>query len=325
MNNIKNIQELRQRNTQTFCFYGNHFTKEKIEIFLTKSNSIASLYGLEFDRLLFTDKNTCQSQHSKYSIKKLQKKFDNLELFSIISAFRFWNGGWVDDFTTNCNIDRNYALLTFADVNGNLSINECRYLLLELAILLNSFYCIYFEIPYNVIPSCFSCGIISGEFYKYFLQNSYENTIEKYHRFCMWSTGLKEKVYLRGVIRDVYQLNILCRPQAYFLFDGAPFIDCVRHGKIEGNIEEIAPERFLWTVPKSEIPNVTEKCDKAGFIFTGDMKDVPGDILWEDPDVAEYHKKDAKRETNGKIIKKFVEATNNGESPDPYDFLKIFE
>jgi hypothetical protein len=55
------------------------------------------------------------------------------------------------------------------------------------------------------------------------------------------------------------------------------------------------------------------------------LKDVPGDILWDDPDVAEYHKGDARRAENGKIIKEFLDATmNKNEIPDPNEFLKIF-
>jgi hypothetical protein len=154
--------------------------------------------------------------------------------------------------------------------------------------------------------------------------NSPENTAEKGLRFCRWGgAGLPEKVYLRGVIRDVYPLNLLCKNQAYFSFEGKPFIDCVRSRKVGGTIEEITPERFLWTVPKEEIPNVTEKCDKAGFLFHH-LNNVPGDILWDDPDVAEYHKGDAQRAENGKIIKKFLDATMNNEKPDPNDFLNIF-
>jgi hypothetical protein len=137
--------------------------------------------------------------------------------------------------------------------------------------------------------------------------------------------GIPEKVYLRGVIRDVYPMNLLCRPQAYFSFRGQPFIECVRSGMIGGTIEEITPERFLWTVPPLDIPTVTEKCDKAGFIFN-QLKDVPGDMLWDDPDVAEYHKGDAQREANKKTIQKFIEAAKNtNEIPDPSELLKIFE
>ncbi|MDR0605606.1 MAG: hypothetical protein LBG80_15010 [Bacteroidales bacterium] len=323
MSNITNKwTEIRQRNTQTLCFYGNKFLKENIENFLSESNLIASDYGLTFDRLSLMFKNGRKSRVSKYSLNHFQQKFD-LEQFSIVSAFQFWEGGWKDDYIIYCSVDKDRALLTFADENINLPINESKQLLLKLSSLLHSCYSVYFEIPYDVSPYFFSLGIVAGDYYKYFLLNSPDNSAEKGLRFCRWGTGLNEKVYLRGVIRDVYQLNILCKVQAYFPFDGTPLIDCVRSGKVEGTIEEITPERFLWTVPKDNIPDTTEKCEKAGFLFN-QLKDVPGDILWDDPDVAEYHKGDARREANGKVIKKFLDATMNNEKPDPNDFLNIF-
>jgi hypothetical protein len=308
-----------QRNTQSLCFYGNKFTNENVEKFMSYSIQTIGAWGDIFDTLTLTPKNGFKSTDYKFSLQAFQKNF-NASQFSQISAIKIWLTEWNDDYKIRINFNREFAIITFADEDINLNINEISKQLLEIASLLQSPYCVYFEVPYANIPSMFARGIVAGHYYKYFLLNSPENTAEKSSRFCRWAdTGLAEKVYLRGVIRDVYQLNLLCKAQMYFIFEGQPFIDCVRSGKVGGTIEEITPEQCLWTVPKDEIPNVTEKCDKAGFLFHH-LKDVPGDILWDDPDVVEYHKGDARRAENGRIIKKFLDATMNNEKPNPNDF-----
>jgi hypothetical protein len=197
-----------------------------------------------------------------------------------------------------------------------------REILLAFSDILKSPYSIGFSMPYNKSPFFYTCGIGYGNNPIYKLGSPEQ---EAKDRFSRWGRGgMSEKVYLRGVIREVYPMNLLCRPQVYFPFQGQPFLECVRSGIIGGTIEEITPERFLWTVPETDIPIVTEKCNRAGFLFN-QLKDVPGDILWDDPDVAEYHKGDARREANRKIIQKFVDASkNNNEILDPSELLKIF-
>jgi hypothetical protein len=312
-----------QRTTQSLCFYGGKFTNENVEKFISYSSQIIESLGGVFDILTLTPKNGDKSRDYKFSLQKL-KEFFTPSQFSIVSAYKIWKTEWLSDYKIDCSFSKEFAIITFADEKINLNLDEVRNLLLNLARMIQSPYNIYFEVSYANIPSMFAGGIVADHYYKFFLLNSPENTAEKGLRFCRWAnTGLPEKIYLRGVIRDVYQLNLLCKAQAYFLFEGKPFIDCVQSGKVGGTIEEITPEQFLWTVPKNEIPNVTEQCDKAGFLFN-QLKDVPGDILWDDPDVAEYHKGDTRRAENGKIIKKFLDATMNNEKPDPNDFLSIF-
>jgi hypothetical protein len=284
--------------------------------------NVLNEYGFHFDTLYGLTSN--KSKKLKYSNKAIEKLCNDPNLINI-SAKKSWDTGWESDYCIYLSLQKNASVITFAEEKFELSYEKMKEILLTFSDILKSPYSIGFFMPYNKSPDFYTCGIGCSNANDPILKlgtPEYEAKL----RFSRWgSVGMPEKVYLRGVIREVYPMNLLCRPQAFFSFHGKPFFECVRSGMIGGTIEEITPERFLWTVSESAIPSVTEQCDKAGFLFN-QLKDVPGNTLWDDPDVAEYHKGDVQREANGKIIQKFVEAAkNNSEIPDPSELYKIFE
>jgi hypothetical protein len=285
--------------------------------------NILNEYGFHFDTL-YGLTSTHKSRKLKYSNKNLEKLCNDPELISI-SAKKNWDTGSESDYCIYLSLQKDHSIITFAEERFELSYEKMKEILWAFSDVLKSPYSIGFSMSYNKCPNFYTCGI-GIRYVNDPIPKLGSPEREAKDRFSRWGgVGMPEKVYLRGVIREVYPMNLLCHSQAFFSFHGKPFLECVRSGAIGGTIEEITSERFLWTVPESDIPVVTEKCEKAGFLFN-QLKDVPGDILWDDPDVAEYHKGDVQREANGKIIRKFVEAAkNNNEIPDPYELLEIFE
>jgi hypothetical protein len=277
----------KNRITQSVCCYGCFNTKERTLALFQKAESILSNYGFQFDILYAIKKTSLKSKKNTYSYKKIEKLTEDDGYFNhkgCISAPKKWNTGWEIDYTIFLSVSRNHSIITFAEEGFTLNETDMRKIILEFSEILKSPYSIGFSMPYNKSPFFYTCGIgyENNPIYKL---GSPEQ--EAQDRFSRWGrVGMPEKVYLRGVIREVYPINLLCRPQVFFPFRGKPFLECVRSGVIGGTIEEITSERFLWIVPESDIPIVTEKCEKAGFLFN-QLKDVPGDVLWDDPSL--YH------------------------------------
>ena len=194
-------------------------------------------------------------------------------------------------------IDAEVAIVSFAEVERVLSDELMRKIILTLSELLSAPYSIGFCLPYNQGPLFYVHGIGYG---RPTPKTASEREIQD--RFCRWGhTGIPEKVYLRGVIREVYKMNLLCESQANFKFSGKTFFECVLAGEVEGTIERIAPNRVLWTVSDSDIPKATEKCEKAGFLF--DQIDTLPPLENPDPEFVKFLNERKERQKESKLAK----------------------
>jgi hypothetical protein len=71
-----------------------------------------------------------------------------------------------------------------------------------------------------------------------------------------WGDGMSERVWEKGILRDVYPWCFLTEPQLRKSVNGVPLEDWVRRGKRRGTLNSLCEGVSLWEVDESDIPIV---------------------------------------------------------------------
>lgn len=79
--------------------------------------------------------------------------------------------------------------------------------------------------------------------------------------------GLDEKVYLRGLLRDVYPWNFVTQPQLTAKVGRLTLQQWIQKTPERGQLSPLTDEMMLWSVEAQHIPTLRQQLWEAGVIF----------------------------------------------------------
>lgn len=80
-------------------------------------------------------------------------------------------------------------------------------------------------------------------------------------------TGLRENVYRKGLLRDVYEWNLLTAYQLSAPIAGRSLAEWLRSAAGRGQLVPMPRDAVLWQLDQGEIPGVREELARAGLLF----------------------------------------------------------
>lgn len=91
---------------------------------------------------------------------------------------------------------------------------------------------------------------------------------EEGDRISAWGhTAMPDRVWEKGLLRDVFPWNFFTAPQLAAQIDGVPLRQWIEQDPRRGTVAELVPDTMLWEVPDDRIPEVRDALDEAGLIF----------------------------------------------------------
>jgi hypothetical protein len=82
-----------------------------------------------------------------------------------------------------------------------------------------------------------------------------------------WDHGMRKTIWRQGILRDVYPLHILTKPQLDRLVGTIPLHEWIRQVPARGSLTELVEGWWLWDVPNDSAAQVRQALDKAGVLF----------------------------------------------------------
>ncbi|MGA7614917.1 MAG: hypothetical protein WBX15_07025 [Thermoanaerobaculia bacterium] len=122
--------------------------------------------------------------------------------------------------------------------------DEWRAIVGDLVTLVRPWYGIAYERPAHLGPVMFAIGISQGLGFA-------SEDLKAASEISRWgSTGLREKVYMKGLLRDVYRWNILSEVHLNSRVGGMALDEWIKNGQgTRGAVDVLADGRWLWRVP----------------------------------------------------------------------------
>ena len=84
-----------------------------------------------------------------------------------------------------------------------------------------------------------------------------------------WGDAMDERLWRKGILRDVYPWNFLTRPQLSTRVGAEPLRRRVRQDARRGTLKEISGPIVLWEVRQTEIPQVRMRCTRQRSYLIG--------------------------------------------------------
>lgn len=81
-------------------------------------------------------------------------------------------------------------------------------------------------------------------------------------------TGKRERVYARGIVRDIYPYNLLSACHLERDVDGRPLLAWIADDNGRGQLESWSHGCVMWTVEAEQIPVVREALTGTGILYT---------------------------------------------------------
>jgi hypothetical protein len=81
------------------------------------------------------------------------------------------------------------------------------------------------------------------------------------------SVGMVQRVYEKGLLRDVYPWNFLTEPHLNRQVEGVSLRQWIEQNQIRGVLSLVAGDVWLWEVGDSQIPHVRTAMANAGMVF----------------------------------------------------------
>ena len=261
-----------ERMSLSICCYGGEYCKDVLLCLANYSQRLLASLQLDFDIIYSTKDMSIKSKKNKFSIRKLEDICNDEGYFTsraCIGMKKDAGTGWESDYSIYLAASKNHTIISFAEDGLELGKDVIKDIICKYSFILNSPYCIGYFMPYSKGPYFYSCAIQYNNSNHTVPRALQRKDVTAQDRFSRWGgVGLPHKVYLRGVVRDIYPYNLLNPAQVNFSFDGKTLLEQVCSKNIPGVIEEISPKRFLWTIKDEEdILQVTQVCENAGFIF----------------------------------------------------------
>jgi hypothetical protein len=134
---------------------------------------------------------------------------------------------------------------------------------LKMMQLINPEYAIGYTRHHTLAPGFFASGIGSGE--------NYNQTLQEYeadrNRSFWLDTGMGEKVWRTGLIRDVFQWNFLSDTQLERPVDGMCLREWIATSPNRGTLVPTEAGLTFWNVEEAMIPSLSKMLMKSGNCF----------------------------------------------------------
>jgi len=204
------------------------------------------------------------------ALKAIDKRgFADLEWFSLyvlvpngkdVERDAVTSAGWV---SSNAGLECSAAISSLRDPT-----------LLELAnraaLVLDPSYAIGFEMPKKQGPGYYAGGL------RYYrsddeMKNLSPERKREDERTGAWgSIGRSLRVYLEGLLRDVYPWNLLNDTQIANTIDGLSLRDWIHNGADRGQVVHLTDKLWCWTIEAKNIAQARAALSRAGLIFDRD-------------------------------------------------------
>jgi hypothetical protein len=86
-------------------------------------------------------------------------------------------------------------------------------------------------------------------------------------RVSHWTDAMDERVYMQGILRDIYPYNFLTEPQLTRNVGVKPLNDWISTDSSRGELSHFEGDVWLWSVPDEQIPTLRDELRQHGMIF----------------------------------------------------------
>lgn len=156
-----------------------------------------------------------------------------------------------------------YALIGTRTSIANLDSSAFSQVVRQMILVLKPAYGIGFTRLKKFGPESYVAGIVQSP--PGFIARGDE--YEEHIRICRWGdVAMPKKVYLRGLVRDVFQHNYLTDAHLSRLVEGAPLNDWISHSH-SGTLSALGEGVHLWVLEPTEIGSVRRVLCESGIIF----------------------------------------------------------
>ena len=147
----------------------------------------------------------------------------------------------------------------------------------EVAEFLKPVYGIGFTRACELDPEGYSIGMVVDR------DEPTDEELDEEARIAAWSETLfEDKVYRKGILRDLYPWNFLTKPHLAKMVNGVPLDEWIRQGTRRGTVGEFTAGMSFWEVARKDIPEIRQTLRAAGLILEPeeDEDEEPTEIRW---------------------------------------------
>jgi hypothetical protein len=94
-----------------------------------------------------------------------------------------------------------------------------------------------------------------------------ESEREEAESISRWGDGMMERVWQKGILRDVYLWNFLTHPHLVKPVGGVPFKMWIQQDVRRGTVNTLCDGISLWQVDEANLPSVRQSLHQASLIF----------------------------------------------------------
>lgn len=199
---------------------------------------------------------------------KLQKTgFDGVENFEIVCSTP--NAVTGNDFFVTADWSAKYSYAVIAARSSLATLSSASMLPLAQTVVrqLKLEYGIGYTRAHQLGPAMYAIGICQGLGPGGYGVDLTEAEREEADSISRWGDGMTERVWRKGLLRDVYFWNLLTKPQLTKKVGSLPLEQWIQQDESRGKLSTLENGVCLWEVHDADLPGVRGKLREAGIIF----------------------------------------------------------